>query len=253
MGLGRIIGVAAGALALGTAFLFACGSDDPVVVATPPDGRATLDGASVPFDAGPPATPTEACRAYIQAYCDRLDECGRFSSRCADVEAYCPDYAFADGSTRTVEGALACAKVRRVQPCGELAAGFTPDCSPPGTREAGAPCQFVSQCASFDCSSQGSCGTCLPPSLDGGCVTSCNGGPGCVTCEVNSQCVSNRCVPRTPQTDAGVVCGLDAATCADASTTILKALGEPCTTRDECAVNADCTDAGHVCTLPSCE
>jgi len=199
-----------GACALVVSSLVACG-DDAATTTAPVDGGASDGASSVPVEAAAPPTELSACKTYLQAYCDRLVECGAAPTSACDLyEPLCPDYTFATGSTRTIEGVLACADVRRKQPCSELLGGFTPDCSPPGTLDAGAPCRFGAQCASDTCSSSpGQCGQCAALATDTepcrqGCGTT---GP-CVACEINATCNGGQCAPLVAASalDAGSSC-----------------------------------------------
>ncbi len=175
--------------------------------ATSDDAVATGDAAVAP-DAGPP-TPLEACRAYVQAACDRRAECGLGGAGCMSAADLCPDVYLSPGSPRTAESLFACASVRRTQPCAEVIANVTPSCAPPGTRDAGEPCSFVSQCASFACSGFGNgiCGKCLPVRPPG------TGCPGIdETCGYNMRCVSAEagCAPITVSTtlSEGAACAI---------------------------------------------
>jgi hypothetical protein len=124
-------------------------------------------------DAGTEASTTaaseaEACFDYATSYCMRLVECDGSppevaASSCAHVGDLCPDLAFADGSTRSVETLVECAELFPSFDCEALLRGDFPDCITPGTRQAGDACVFASQCESLTCSSASidECGECL--------------------------------------------------------------------------------------------
>jgi hypothetical protein len=106
-----------------------------------------------------------ACRAYLNATCERRHQCGMLNDPLSCSTAFgeaCPDYLFGPGSTRTVEGTFACAEELLTFDCDLLAAGFAPDCSTPGTRAPGERCFSPIQCASHSCSGNVSgCGECV--------------------------------------------------------------------------------------------
>ncbi len=95
----------------------------------------------------------EACAAYTLAVCQRDVECGYFADPCDSEELAmnCPDQYFSDGSTRTVEGLVACAEEWRTHPCDQVLLGVPPDCVLPGTRAPGEACVFGSQCQTLVC------------------------------------------------------------------------------------------------------
>lgn len=207
-----MVGSAAAAL-VGLGFLVACSDDDGAAPAPIADGGVVDDTGAVVVDAGP--TPTDVCKAYIRAYCDRSNECGVGDPGCAAFEALCPDYVFGAGSARTVADVIACTVTRRQQSCSELAAGITPSCAPAGTLAAGAACNFATGCASYTClnGGAGACGTCAASSTDGGCSPSCDENPlgPCIACAVNERCVAGACTPLVPAKvlGAGEACSTD--------------------------------------------
>lgn len=152
-----------------------------------PASDASSDAAAQPDgDAVAALTPLDACRAYVKAACDRRAECGLGTIGCMSTADSCPDVYLGPGSARTADSLFACATVRRTQACAEVAANVTPSCAPPGTRDAGEPCEFAAQCASFACSSaSGFCGHCLPVRAPG---TGCPGPT--ETCGYNMRCGS---------------------------------------------------------------
>jgi hypothetical protein len=167
------------------------------------DGDPAGDGGA---DSKPPPTAIEACRAYVQAFCDRFVECGQPLGSCEVYFGLCPDYVLGNGSARTIDSVMACAQVRRNQACSEVKDGITPDCASAGTLPANAPCHFNQQCASYSCvgGGLGTCGYCSTPAApDGGCG-------GNVTCGVNETC-NVTCKPRntTPALKAGDTCPAD--------------------------------------------
>ena len=133
-----------------------------------------------------------ACREYLTAACERRAECAGPTGldRCLDALALCPDYLFSDGSTRTVEGTLECAKAWRTLSCENVETGIPPACSTPGTRQPGEACRFASQCESLACSgTDTTCGVCLRLAAAGetcdGVEVGCPSGQRCSgTCEV---------------------------------------------------------------------
>lgn len=163
-------------------------------------GAKATGGAS---GAGGSVSLRAACRAYLMAGCIRRAECGADGSGRQDVGSAlqcgeqllgkCPDYTFSPGSTRTADGLFACASDWKAWPCANVDQGASPPCGLPGTRAAGEPCLFASQCASLSCSSYGSvatCATCLAVAPPGGAcdaMTLCPGGQYCS----GSQCVPN--------------------------------------------------------------
>jgi hypothetical protein len=163
-------------------------------------------GAEAGADTKLPPTAMEACRAYVQAFCDRYPECGMPMPSCDNYLALCPDYVLGNGSTRTIDSVLACAKVRREQPCNEVRDNITPACASAGTLPAGAPCHINSQCASYSClgGGLGTCGYCATPAApDGGCG-------GNVVCAANQTCAGT-CKDRTasPALNQGEACPAD--------------------------------------------
>lgn len=166
-----------------------------------PDGAPLGDGGG--SEAGP-ITAREACEAYLNAACTRYAECGQ-PLNCDNYLAYCPDYLFAQGSSRQVDDVLACAVVRRNQDCAEVLLGIDPPCATPGTGKKGDACDFNGQCESFRCTGFAACGTCLgltPP--NSGCPKAGD------ACGHNQTCPSEDagCVLRTapPHLAPGDVC-----------------------------------------------
>lgn len=201
-------------LSIGAAGVFACTGTDEIAPssgadasANDADATARRDGstngstdassdASEDVDATPPPTETSACIAYVTAYCERSAECGAGSSlaQCLQNAALCPEYFFAAGSTRTIEGMLACADTLRTQSCDERNAGIQPDCVAAGTLEAGEPCLSPAQCESQVC--QGlhpgkSCGRCADTFAPN---EACNANATKV-CPKNETCSGGKCTP----------------------------------------------------------
>jgi hypothetical protein len=115
------------------------------------------------------------------------------------IERECPDIVFSDGSTRTVEGMLACANVIETYSCEQWRLGFRPDCITPGELQAGESCLFHSQCASLICDgppASGTCPTCVDPIPQG---ESCAGSD--LACAAGLECGAGAlCTPILPQT-----------------------------------------------------
>lgn len=214
----------------------AAASTDPVTGPAP-------DGGSL--DSAPPPTTKSACEAYVRAACARRVECGLPAppSSCEALVAYCPDFLFGSGSTRTIEGTIACANERRVQSCDEIQRGIQPACATPGTRQGGEPCHFGGQCLSHACSSTFgaspfSCGTCWTlRAADAGCPDRGE------TCGPNRECTDPTvgCVPipvpaRLP---AGSPCSLDAG--AEAGVAACPGIA-PCTAATPQATTGACNE-----------
>lgn len=93
-----------------------------------------------------------ACLKYVRALCNHRNTCIGMPATdhpCPDDEALCPDLHFSKGSARTPEALVACAdEVVRLGCDAPLGA---PPCAVPGTRAAGEPCRFGSQCQSRAC------------------------------------------------------------------------------------------------------
>lgn len=161
-------------------FSLACGSGHATRPSDSQVADVPLDAGNVihrgPTDAGAggsPATdadagataaldPTLACIEYMRGLCERSARCDGIPSTiepCMSNARFCPDVMFAPGSTRTVEGTLACADEWRELPCDAVPSH--PTCATPGTRAAGEPCIASMQCASHSCSTYGdTCGVC---------------------------------------------------------------------------------------------
>lgn len=136
-----------------------------------------------------------ACRAYVMAQCLRREECaGTTSNRCAETaDAYCPDLLFSEGSTRTLEGVLDCAAEWKTFSCDNALVYKLPDCVTPGTRQVGETCVYPSQCATQECSGNGtSCGVCLELAEPGGACSD------TLICPPGEDCASGSCAPREP-------------------------------------------------------
>jgi hypothetical protein len=203
------------------------------------EGGENPDGANADGAPTTPPTPKEACIAYLKAACARREECtGFLASSCEQsLLGFCPDYFFSPGSSRTADGTIACAAVRRTQSCEEVALGIDPPCATPGMLQGGAECHFAGQCASMDCSggSSGACGTCRkikPP------------GPGCPvldeSCGQNMTCTNADagCVAKTvpallaPGAGCALDAGVDAAHCP---------VDTPCAATTASATNGACS------------
>jgi hypothetical protein len=139
---------------------------------------------------------------------------------------------YSEGSTRTVESVVACAKAWADFPCAKIAEGEQPDCVKPGSKALGEPCLYPSQCSSLSCSaSGGSCGKCTASVGVGQACGQDVGCTGLLACDLDT----SKCQPwvrRTP--GLGDACPGDY-TCArglycDTSTKCapLPKVGEPC-------------------------
>jgi hypothetical protein len=127
-------------------------------------GAASLDGGAT-ADASDAArlTARQACIDYITASCALREACGEPETACTRVAAACPEYLFSRGSTRTPDGTEACIAQLNAQSCAAVSAEANPTCVTPGTRPAGTPCVYHSQCASLNCFlGTNQCGTCAP-------------------------------------------------------------------------------------------
>jgi len=219
----RWIGLLALLAAAGT-LAIACGDDEE----SPPLAPGTIDAGTA--DGGPAAIgPKEACEIYLRAACDRFVECG-LTARCDSLTAYCPDYFFNEAAAYDVESLLACAEQRRNDACDNVRAGIAPPCVRPGKLEAGAPCQFPTQCASGDCSGGlGACGTCSALKVPG------TGCPGVgETCGTGRYCLS---------ADAGCVAG----------PAMARKEGEPCVAGESCTFPTSCLARGASASSGACE
>jgi hypothetical protein len=132
-----------------------------------------------------------ACAAYQRARCARTQQCG--TGTCDEIWD-CPSELFAAGTSRTVEGVTACAKVVAAQECEDWTA---PPCVTPGKLPRGAPCAYHTQCQSFFCASDHdssalTCGTCKNVGeWDGPCDEN-------TECQPYQQCVGARCQGSEP-------------------------------------------------------
>jgi hypothetical protein len=109
---------------------------------------------------------TDACLTYEVARRKRIDECSGLpvlsDAAYARQAPNCPDVYFSEGSTRTIDGLIACAEVFRTFDCGLLTMARVPDCVTDGTLSAGTPCVFGPQCDSLVCDGFNTeCGTCV--------------------------------------------------------------------------------------------
>jgi len=207
--------VASGALLCAMACGGAVGSGK-----SPKAGNSATDSGATPSadagrtaaktgDAGPPPmSKRQACLAYLRAQQNRTNECeglAPFDDSQLPFYDQCPDLVFADGSTRTIEGTLACAETWKTFPCEDLRNDRWPACSVGGTRTPGMSCLFRAQCQSDECNATGtSCGTCkMLAAKDGDCSDQND-----VACPMGQHCASSRCVDSmtSPLRDAGASC-----------------------------------------------
>ncbi len=136
---------------------------------------------------GTPATinvalATEACRGYIQAWCDRRVECDVWdeaaNANCLANQEQCPDRFFIPGSGYTLDGLNACAETWSTYPCEQVVAGEDPECVAQGALGDGESCRFSLQCESAICSAW----------LDDGCGVCVSAVPSGSACEITPQC-----------------------------------------------------------------
>jgi hypothetical protein len=175
---------------------------------------------------------------------------------------------FSDGSARSVADVLACALVWETFPCDQVVKDQFPSCAVPGTRAAGEPCLYGSQCASNQCSLQTSeaahpnCGTCASVGAPGAECDEFHG----MSCENGYECgVTGLCVkepefglPRGALCERyGACLGTDVCfpdpedPSHPTKCQALPALGEPCPTVDVCQPGAFCSAARRCEALPS--
>jgi hypothetical protein len=241
----------------------ACSSDDDAGMAAAIDGSAN-DGANT-VDSAPPPTERSSCIAYIEAFCEKSAACvpgggGLSLRRCLENTALCPEYFFAPGSTRTIEGMLECAEGFRRLSCHEYLAGRRPPCATPGTLAEGEPCISPAQCRSSSCNnfsaglSCGTCGRLFGPDED--CSSGFPGGP--VSCQIGDRCdpVTHRCATIPAGAPAGSscntmticatdVCAVSAPAATEGTCEALPGPGSPCvlsldSTNARCAKDAFC-------------
>jgi hypothetical protein len=139
-----------------------------------------------------------ACTDFVDARCRRLAQCEVAEySQCIETRSECPSYLFAAGSTTTPDAIHACIAEMADASCDNV---LYHRCLPPGTRGAGEPCGFGSQCASYKCGGgDNKCGTCVGLAAQGGdCTTD--------KCPEGQACRANRCVPDDPDAGNGSSC-----------------------------------------------
>jgi hypothetical protein len=138
----------------------------------------------------------------------------------------CPDIVFSPGSTRTVEGLLACSNEIEAFSCDQWRLGLRPECVTPGTRQLGETCLYHSQCASLRCSARNTCGQCVAPIAEGqSCAElpfACADGLGCVNDET---CLTPTLDPIQEYMDPDPI-----------------AEGGACAGTDRCVVGTSCVD-----------
>ncbi|MFT3926083.1 MAG: hypothetical protein QM778_26300 [Myxococcales bacterium] len=241
------------------------------------DGDGDGDASTAPSDAGRDGSTTgplsdgglthvsarAACRAYVQAQCDRRAYCkyANVALSCEVAIAECPDFLFAPGSTRDPATVLACAKAWSKLSCEDALSNVVPACASAGTRALGEACVFSSQCASRACSgSPTSCGVCVAPLNEG--ATCNNTTPPCapgLACE-QGMCAKIGKVTPYAEAKAGEPCDPNGGNCVkffscepDASSStgnrcVELPLGTECS-RDECPATSYCPRAlPRVCT-----
>ena len=159
-------------------------------------GAAGSGASPWPTDAAVAANPKTkggACFLYAYDHCVRFAQCSAtLTGDCLDAGDACPDLAFSEGSTRTVEGVVACARAWRAFSCEELLQGRAPNCATPGTKPVGEACAYSSQCSTLACDrSLADCGKCADVvGLD----QDCSGGKGCLGSAVCNE-VTHTCLP----------------------------------------------------------
>jgi hypothetical protein len=235
------------------------------------------DAAAFVFrDAGPdasasPTARTEACIAYMKNACERSIECtdpwptratAKNARNCWWSAAFqCPDLMFEEGSTRTVEGTLACARAYREMPCDAVLAGAAPACAVPGTLSAGAACFSRFQCASHSCGSKSeTCGTCNTRVGTGEACDSSHVCPGSETCDQSAKrCMTSMNPNLTPELGIGDACGPQSpGRCGkhicvkdsdgEASHCVARPkVGEDCSMTQACIPSAYCDNQSEIC------
>lgn len=206
-----------------------------------------------------------ACVTYLNAECNRQSECAGgpvLDDPCPGATRKCPDYFFSSGTTRTVEGMLACAETWKTYPCEKFFADEFPPCASNGTLPAGSVCLFGSQCASGICLLRGTtppghpdCGYCITAAKEG---DPCNytTGPGC---DLGLECDqgTDRCVTRIPfGLPIGTPCERygqckDGAICIAGTCQIPPPIGADCSPESYCARDAYCATDSKCTALPS--
>lgn len=222
------------------------------------------------------STPTEICRKAIEVQCTRrallmggttlkkevnLQNC----MRRADA---CPDYYFAQDSSRTVDNVGACLEALASQSLTALGFGIYPPCLLSGKRPDGAACAWNCQCQSGQCGGElGQCSTC---SAQPGAGSAC---PSMGICRYGSFCLNSayRCIDWATVVYAaeGQPCGVDASppvacqgelSCAPSSSgaicTVPLGVGKTCGKPTNigawrCVSGTDCTrDSEGICATP---
>ncbi len=198
----------------------ACSSDDDASL--PPSGA---DGASEAsnVDATPPPTEQSSCVAYITAFCERSASCrplgGGSLKSCLESTALCPEYFFAPGTARTIEGMLECAEAFKNLSCHEFLSGYRPACATAGLLGEGEPCISPAQCQNGSClglSPGLTCGVCgrlygADEPCDG------DGQSGPVACGIGRWChpETRRCATIPAGAPLGSTCAPDTVCAAD--------------------------------------
>ncbi len=152
-------------------------------------GAGTGGGIKLPDG---PLSKRAACRAYVQAQCERRAECSNDPTRDCTWSAIdmCPDLLFSEGSQRTAEQVVECAEEWLTFDCNSVLLDKLPSCAIPGTLELGGWCIHPSQCASGACNgSTNVCGQCIPVVASGGACDDFSACPDGEICE-SGQCVS---------------------------------------------------------------
>lgn len=163
---------------------------------------AAGSGGSSAGTASLPTTPYDACVAYLNAQCNRVQrECGGrepLEDPCPYATDLCPDFLFAEGSSFDVASALACAATFRTFDCDKLNRGIYPDCvSLPGKHALGEACWGNHQCASSACGHgtdplHPQCGQCVPIGKQGDPCAD-----GSFGCPNGYECTGEGCQPQT--------------------------------------------------------
>jgi hypothetical protein len=182
-----------------------------------------------------PTTETGACVFYVQRYCEKVAACqGKDASACLLGTDECPDMFYSEGSTRTVESVVACAKDWTAFSCAKLGLGEQPACVRPGSKAVGEPCLYPSQCSSLSCDRQagdGDCGACQAVVGPDASCTSSSACPGVTTCNLDT----GKCQPYVHSLLAEGEACVEGSTCqpglycnAAQQCAHYPALGEPC-------------------------
>ena len=214
-------------------------------------GSVGMGSGGAGIDVNGPTAKTAACIEYIRGFCTNLQRCAVGASGTAFEEGVigclwqtatnCPDVIFSTGSTRTVEGTIACGQDWADFSCSDRERNLVPSCATAGTLPTGAKCISTFQCESRRCTSNGqACDTCHARV---GLGETCDD---MRLCEDGYYCASGTCAEFPEPPDAGAPPATDAQ------------LGDACDAADalQCAGKYRCqaddsgSSAGHCVAYP---